>query len=637
MFCFLLTLFVPSSGITRISRNEAQSDCPIHFFSSHFFTKLIEDGAEAVTNWNGQKKIDILSKKFICIPINSGLHWSLCVVVNPGDILNRVFKVADENSNFPCILLMDSLEKHCKEHVAENVRVWLNSVWRRQGKVSTEEEQNPFTSETMKVYAPKSRCPVSLIWFLGWHEVISSLWLSVPLQKNGCDCGAFVCRYAFGLYSLRHHVITYGDVKSKRIPFEDFIEKGSAFNFDSNDIAQWRSEMVTLLGMLSTMYLKQKYPFLCAATPVDNTFLGPVSATSSVDDDCYNFVGQDSTPENKEGDGPATSAGRESAKKKSGRGTKTSKRMDDAVINAEAMKRRKLDPDDTKTFEKSLTLGLCARRGRRSLETTPVAAQAKEGATAVPVIGSANDIGRTNVEETVGLLDNLEKVGTAPTAPGTDGCTIGDEAAPTVPAGQVHEADMVMDQSVMSRKFATPEHAVPARPMLREDIPDAAHVDEVEMGAISPDDTLRAQFGLRGLLAVNKIVEECEAVKEKVSPKRVSARIIESAYLKGVFSEVRYNVRMSKDGRVRGASHDFKFKPDNNHPEIHKRKRDRDGGLLGVAMTVLNHDFLLQEHADKLEKLFEFRRRSESRVSKGFKDLCQAYDGWKARLQSKPK
>ena len=187
-------------------------------------------------------------------------------------------------------------------------------------------------------------------------------------------------------------------------------------------------------------------------------------------------VARDSTPENKEGDGPATSAGRESAKKKSGRGTKTSKRMDDAVINAEAMKRRKLDPDDTKTFEKSLTLGLCARRGRRSLETTPVAAQAKEGATAVPVIGSANDIGRTNVEETVGLLDNLEKVGTAPTAPETDGCTIGDEAAPTVPAGQVHEADMVMDQSVMSRKSSTPEHAEPARPMLREDILDAAHV-----------------------------------------------------------------------------------------------------------------------------------------------------------------
>jgi Ulp1 family protease len=29
-------------------------------------------------------------KKYIFIPINQRLHWSLCVVVNPGAILNEV-------------------------------------------------------------------------------------------------------------------------------------------------------------------------------------------------------------------------------------------------------------------------------------------------------------------------------------------------------------------------------------------------------------------------------------------------------------------------------------------------------------------------------------------------------------------
>ena len=50
---------------------------------------LASDGAEAVSSWTAKKRIDIFEKKLIFVPVNSDLHWSLCVVVNPGFIGNN--------------------------------------------------------------------------------------------------------------------------------------------------------------------------------------------------------------------------------------------------------------------------------------------------------------------------------------------------------------------------------------------------------------------------------------------------------------------------------------------------------------------------------------------------------------------
>ena len=50
---------------------------------------LASDGAKAVSSWTAKKKIDIFEKKLIFVPVNSDLHWSLCVVVNPGSISNN--------------------------------------------------------------------------------------------------------------------------------------------------------------------------------------------------------------------------------------------------------------------------------------------------------------------------------------------------------------------------------------------------------------------------------------------------------------------------------------------------------------------------------------------------------------------
>ena len=50
---------------------------------------LASDGHTAVSSWTAKKKIDIFQKKLIFVPVNSDLHWSLAVVVNPGFIANN--------------------------------------------------------------------------------------------------------------------------------------------------------------------------------------------------------------------------------------------------------------------------------------------------------------------------------------------------------------------------------------------------------------------------------------------------------------------------------------------------------------------------------------------------------------------
>ena len=64
-------------------------DPDVHVFTSHFMTTLWKEGPKAVSSWTAKKNIDIFEKKLIFIPVNRDLHWSLCVVVNPGFIGNN--------------------------------------------------------------------------------------------------------------------------------------------------------------------------------------------------------------------------------------------------------------------------------------------------------------------------------------------------------------------------------------------------------------------------------------------------------------------------------------------------------------------------------------------------------------------
>eukprot|EP00980_Cylindrotheca_fusiformis_P010725 scaffold2403_cov87-Cylindrotheca_fusiformis.AAC.3 len=229
-----------------ISRNEDKSSTKLHFFTSHFYTTLLNDGPNSVTSWTAKKNINIFDKKFIFIPINKDLHWSLCVVVNPGFIKNSRESDLEKQSNLdlPCLIFMDSLNLHKKATVRRKVEAWLNSEYSR---IHPDEEV---------------RVQPAAIRATNLHPAITQYHLllppcSVPKQNNTWDCGVFVCRYAYAVFHLRNRSFTYGALGG-RSPFSRLITGGSEFDFDMNDIVRFRDEFRKLVENLSKVYSNWK-------------------------------------------------------------------------------------------------------------------------------------------------------------------------------------------------------------------------------------------------------------------------------------------------------------------------------------------------------------------------------------------
>ena len=69
------------------------------------------------------KRIDIFKKKFLFMPIGGNSHWTLCVIVNAGGLLNKL----QSSNNVSFMLFLDSKEGlHNFDIVASTVRKWLN-------------------------------------------------------------------------------------------------------------------------------------------------------------------------------------------------------------------------------------------------------------------------------------------------------------------------------------------------------------------------------------------------------------------------------------------------------------------------------------------------------------------------------
>jgi Ulp1 protease family, C-terminal catalytic domain len=136
--------------ISRDIHNIHASD--VHFFTSHFYSTLTKKGSEGVTTWTAKKNIDIFQKKLIFIPINKSLHWSLCVVVNPGEICR--YKPGQETNKMPCLICFDSLKMHCPRQTKRKIMDWLNSEWAR---IRGTTGNGPFVDGSFKVFTPEGR------------------------------------------------------------------------------------------------------------------------------------------------------------------------------------------------------------------------------------------------------------------------------------------------------------------------------------------------------------------------------------------------------------------------------------------------------------------------------------------------
>jgi hypothetical protein len=165
------TPFLP---LLRISRGENKQSTDLHFFTSHFYTTLSNDGAEAVKSWTAKTNIDIFKKRLIFVPINKDLHWSLCIIVNPGAALLPSNKNKKKEDNpFCCMLFLDSKKIHAPNKVKKNILKWLNSEWQRGGR--EHERKIPFNTKSLPLFSPKGK-------FSG-NSLFRSLWLLLTMTQ----------------------------------------------------------------------------------------------------------------------------------------------------------------------------------------------------------------------------------------------------------------------------------------------------------------------------------------------------------------------------------------------------------------------------------------------------------------------
>ena len=104
----------------------------------------------------------------------------------------------------------------------------------------------------------------------------------VPQQTNDCDCGVFVCRFAYAMFKLRHLQFSYSDAglhplkrASKQISenvFQQLITNGNLFDFNMDGMFRLRENFKNLiwkLHLLSKKWNRDKPSF--PLIDVDNT------------------------------------------------------------------------------------------------------------------------------------------------------------------------------------------------------------------------------------------------------------------------------------------------------------------------------------------------------------------------------
>ena len=110
-------------GQAEATRNEDKLTSPVYMFMSHFYTTLRDNGIEAVKRWTSKKNINIFKKRYVFIPIHGDLHWSLFLIVNPGNF-------GKDEEAFG-LFHLDSLGLHNSEKIYKNISGWLKNEYFR--------------------------------------------------------------------------------------------------------------------------------------------------------------------------------------------------------------------------------------------------------------------------------------------------------------------------------------------------------------------------------------------------------------------------------------------------------------------------------------------------------------------------
>ena len=149
----------------------------ISVLSSHFFTKLLENGgqnfAEAydqVLNWN--LSTDLFRMKLTLMPICVGMHWTLAVLLDTDKLLLDGSSW-NENEDTCKFYLLDSLNMHDVQDVGHRIKQYLLHRW-----------LDVRNTRRSQVSEANMRCRIGLIEVAKYR---------VNIQENYYDCGTHVC------------------------------------------------------------------------------------------------------------------------------------------------------------------------------------------------------------------------------------------------------------------------------------------------------------------------------------------------------------------------------------------------------------------------------------------------------------
>lgn len=144
----------------RLTRKETPQESDILVLGTNFYTKLASDGPEGVDSWTSKRSLQIFKKKFIFVPVNKDLHWSLFIIVNPG-LLCHLESGEGDSIEMPFMLFIDSGRSKKYAHNATEMKKplydWLNFQAQRFTNELFRGKEKPFNIRSMKLCDVKGK------------------------------------------------------------------------------------------------------------------------------------------------------------------------------------------------------------------------------------------------------------------------------------------------------------------------------------------------------------------------------------------------------------------------------------------------------------------------------------------------
>lgn len=236
----------------KLSINECPAELRpmIHSFHCSFGKNLLDaiSGREyqAVSNWTN--KINLFKFKYIIVPMNKGMHWSVAIVVNPFNIVkSSVAEVTDpndlmntsgdvssnSNSQWHMVVHEDTTAQlgHRTYSNMDSFIIFMDSL-NMHNYVDIGDKLNNYLLEEWK---DKKR--------IGELQPLRLIKCCVPQQQNGFDCGIFVIKYVN--YFLQK-CYEYESSTDNRQAHEIYHGAFAANSFNQEQATREREDMLEL-------------------------------------------------------------------------------------------------------------------------------------------------------------------------------------------------------------------------------------------------------------------------------------------------------------------------------------------------------------------------------------------------------